>query len=127
MLRVLIARSLAIFVALIPFAAAQSNPAEAARLNNLGAGYMNQQSFEKGLHLFQQAAKLDPNLQIAKLNQGIALLNLGQIEVTSQQILENASQQTPKDPFAWYNLCLLYKSSNSPATRRGCFSPRYSN
>ena len=113
MLRVLIARSLAIFVALIPFAAAQSNPAEAARLNNLGAGYMNQQSFEKGLHLFQQAAKLDPNLQIAKLNQGIALLNLGQIEA-SQQILENASQQTPKDPFAWYNLGLLYKSSNSP-------------
>ena len=29
--------------------------AEAARLNNLGAAYMNQQLFEKGLKAFQEA------------------------------------------------------------------------
>ena len=34
----------------------KANPAEAARLNNLGAAYMNQQLFEKGLKSFQQAA-----------------------------------------------------------------------
>jgi len=92
---------------------AQTNPAEAARLNNLSAGYMNQQAFEKGLHLFQEAAKLDPNLQIAKLNQGIALLNIGQLDA-AQQILEIAVKENPKDPYAWYNLGLLYKNSNLP-------------
>ncbi|HEV3510166.1 MAG TPA: tetratricopeptide repeat protein, partial [Candidatus Sulfotelmatobacter sp.] len=34
---------------------ANPNPAEAARLNNLGCAYMNQQLFEKGLKSFQQA------------------------------------------------------------------------
>src|SRR5437870_5197930 len=53
---------------------------EAARLNNLGAAYMNQQLFEKGLKAFQDAAALDPKLEIAKLNQGIALLNLTRID-----------------------------------------------
>ena len=38
-----------------------ANPAEAARLNNLGAAYMNQQLFEKALKCFQQAAELIPN------------------------------------------------------------------
>ena len=57
-----------------------AKPAEAARLNNLGAAYMNQQLFEKGLKCFQQAAELDPKLTIARLNQGIALLNLQKID-----------------------------------------------
>ncbi|MGA7907334.1 MAG: tetratricopeptide repeat protein, partial [Candidatus Sulfotelmatobacter sp.] len=38
----------------------KANPTEAARLNNLGCAYMNQQLFEKGLKAFQQAAELDP-------------------------------------------------------------------
>lgn len=56
--------------------ASQLNPIEAARLNNLGCAYMNQQLFEKGLKAFQQAAEIDPKLTIARLNQGIAYLNL---------------------------------------------------
>lgn len=113
MLRVLVPRSLALFVVLIPFAAAQTNPAEAARLNNLGAGYMNQQAFEKGLHLFQQAATIDPTLQIAQLNQGIALLNIGKLDA-AQPILEAAVKENPKDAYGWYNLGLFYKNSNTP-------------
>jgi Tfp pilus assembly protein PilF len=59
----------------------KSDPsAEAARMNNLGAAYMNQQLFEKGLKAFQEAGALDPKLQIAFLNQGIALLNLARID-----------------------------------------------
>ena len=46
----------------------KTNPAEAARLNNLGAAYMNQQLFEKALKSFQQAAELDPKLTMAQLN-----------------------------------------------------------
>ena len=48
-----------------PQNSAKPNPVEAERLNNLGAAYMNQQLFEKGLKCFQQAAELDPKLAMA--------------------------------------------------------------
>jgi tetratricopeptide (TPR) repeat protein len=89
-----------------------SPTSDAARLNNLGAAYMNQQLFEKGLKAFQDAAALDPNLQIAKLNQGIALLNLARIE-PAKQLLEDAVKRNPNDAHAWFNLGLLYKNSDN--------------
>jgi tetratricopeptide (TPR) repeat protein len=99
------------------FAGSQSpapdNSAEAARLNNLGAAYMNQQLFEKGLKAFQEAAALDPGLQIASLNQGIALLNLTRID-PAKTLLEDAVKKSPGDPHAWFNLGLLYKNSDNP-------------
>ncbi len=88
----------------------KANPAEAARLNNLGAAYMNQQLFEKGLKSFQQAAELDPRLTIARLNQGIAFLNLQKID-EAKAALEDALKQDPKNPYAWYNLGLLAKNT----------------
>ncbi|MFZ0300506.1 MAG: FG-GAP-like repeat-containing protein [Candidatus Sulfotelmatobacter sp.] len=88
----------------------KANPAEAARLNNLGAAYMNQQLFEKGLKCFQQAAELDPKLTIARLNEGIALLNLQKID-EAKTILEDSLKQDPKNPNAWYNLGLLAKNT----------------
>ncbi len=87
--------------------------AEAARLNNLGAAYMNQQLFEKGLKAFQEAGARDPKLQIAFLNQGIALLNLARIE-PAKVLLEAAGKNAPNDPHAWFNLGLLYKNSDNP-------------
>src|ERR1700733_10513406 len=86
------------------------NAAEAARLNNLGAAYMNQQLFEKGLKSFQQAADLDPKLTIAKLNEGIALLNLQKID-EAKALLEDALKQDPQNPYAWYNLGLFAKNT----------------
>ncbi len=88
-----------------------SNPTEAARLNNLGAAYMNQQLFEKGLKAFEEAAALDSKLQIARMNQGIALLNLGKVDA-AKQILEEAVRLDPKNPHAWYNFGLLEKNSS---------------
>ena len=87
--------------------------ADAARLNNLGAAYMNQQLFEKGLKAFQEAGARDPKLQIAFLNQGIALLNLARIE-PAKVLLEAAGKNAPNDPHAWFNLGLLYKNSDNP-------------
>src|ERR1700686_4930640 len=72
------------------------NPAEAARLNNLGAAYMNQQLFEKGLKSFQQAAELDPKLTMARLNEGIAYLNLQKID-EAKAALEDSLKQDPKN------------------------------
>jgi Flp pilus assembly protein TadD len=84
--------------------------AQAAHLNNLGAAYMDQQLFEKALKTFQDAAALDPKFQIARLNQGIALLNLGKVDA-ARPLLEKAVKQNPNDSHAWYNLGLLFKNS----------------
>jgi len=88
----------------------KANPAEAARLNNLGAAYMNQQLFEKGLKAFQQAEELDPKLTIARLNEGIAFLNLQKID-EAKAALEAALKQDPKSPYAWCNAGLLAKNT----------------
>jgi tetratricopeptide (TPR) repeat protein len=88
----------------------KANPIEAARLNNLGAAYMNQQLFEKGLKSFRQAGEFDPKLTIARLNEGIALLNLQKID-DAKAALEDALKQDPRNPNAWYNLGLLAKNT----------------
>src|ERR1700726_716251 len=86
------------------------NPIEAARLNNLGAAYMNQQLFEKGLKAFQQAAEADSTLAIARLNQGVAYLNLQKID-EAKAALEDALRRDPKSPNVWYGLGMLAKNS----------------
>jgi tetratricopeptide (TPR) repeat protein len=85
---------------------------EAARHNNLGVAYMNQQSFDKALKEFEQAATLDPKLRIAKLNRGIALLGLAKLE-QAETSLEEATKQAPDDAHGWFNLGLVYKSSSN--------------
>jgi len=89
------------------------NPAEAARLNNLGCAYMNQQLFEKALTRFQDSAALDPNLSLAKLNAGIALSSLGRVDA-AKKVLEQAAKADPKNPRVWYALGLLDKNSSDP-------------
>jgi tetratricopeptide (TPR) repeat protein len=103
-----------IFAAAPEDSSSKAAPAtEAARRNNLGAAYMNQQLFEKGLKAFQEATALDAGLKIAALNQGIALLNLTRID-PAKTFLEAASKDNPNDPHAWFNLGLLYKNSDNP-------------
>ena len=83
---------------------------EAARLNNLGVAYMNQQRLEQALELFQRAYDLDPELYTARLNLGIVLLNSQRYE-EGREILLEATQQEPSSPRAWYNLGLLDRNS----------------
>src|ERR1700681_4671148 len=105
---VLLAAILAAVGMLAP--ASQQNPIEAARLNNLGVAYMNQQLFEKGLKAFQQAAEADPKLAIARLNQGIAYVNLQKVDL-AKAAFEDALKQDPKNPNAWYGLGMLAKNT----------------
>jgi len=124
---VLIALSL---VAFGIFAAAPQKPAtagsgsdksiEAARLNNLGVAYMNQQLFEKALKEFEGAAALDPKQQSAQINRGIALLNLQRVD-EAKRILEEAIKRDPKDAHAWYNLALLYKNTSDTKSAADAF------
>ena len=95
-----------------PAAKPADHAIEAARLNNLGAAYMNQQLFEKALKQFEEAAALDPKLAIAKVNEGIAYLNMGKV-APAQSLLEAAVKQRTDDPHAWYNLGLLYKNTDN--------------
>jgi tetratricopeptide (TPR) repeat protein len=97
-----------------------SNPIEAARQNNLGCAYMNQQLFEKGLKAFQQAAELDPKLSVARLNEAIAFLNLQKVD-EAKATLEEALKQDPKNPNAWYNLGILAKNTGDAAAAIDAF------
>jgi tetratricopeptide (TPR) repeat protein len=110
------------FVAAIPQndGTPKDKSVEAARLNNLGVAYMNQQLFEKALKSFDQAAALDPKMAIAQLNRGVALLNLQKID-DAKAILEKAVQTDPKDPHAWYNLGLLYKNTSDTQNAASTF------
>jgi tetratricopeptide (TPR) repeat protein len=86
------------------------NPIEAARLNNLGAAYMNQQLFEMGLSAFQQASAADPTLAIARLNEGVAYLNLQKVD-EAKAAFEDALKRDAKSPGAWYGLGMLAKNT----------------
>jgi Tfp pilus assembly protein PilF len=83
---------------------------EAARQNNLGVAYMNQQLFEKGLKNFEAAIAADPKFSLGRLNRAIALLNLQRVD-EAKALLDGVVQENPKNPTAWYNLGLLYKNS----------------
>ncbi len=87
------------------------NPQEAARLNNIGVAYMNQQLFEKALKAFEEAAANDPALEVVAVNRGVALLNLQRVD-EAKTLLEKAAKNNPKDAHAWYNLGLYYKNSS---------------
>jgi Tfp pilus assembly protein PilF len=101
---------LALLVALIAATGPATNPQEAARLNNIGVAYMNQQLFEKALKTFEEAAADDPALGVATINRGVALLNLQRLD-EAKALLEKEVKNNPKDPHAWYNLGLYYKNS----------------
>ena len=102
---------LVLLVALLAASGPAANPQEAARLNNIGVAYMNQQLFEKALKSFEAAAANDPSLEVVAVNRGVALLNLQRVD-EAKALLEKATRKNPKDAHAWYNLGLYYKNSS---------------
>src|SRR5437763_11629973 len=114
--KLLLCMAILLAVALTLIAAApekKNDPNDAARLNNLGCAYMNQQWFEKALKYFEAAASADPNLHVAKINRGIALLSLARVD-PAKKILDEAAKADPKDPHVWYALGMLEKNSSDP-------------
>jgi tetratricopeptide (TPR) repeat protein len=86
---------------------------EAARLNNLGTAFMNQQLLERAAENFAKAYDADPSLALAKINQGLALIYLQRF-AEAQQALEVAAAKAPADPHTWYALGLLYRNQSQP-------------
>src|SRR5467141_2091487 len=105
-----IALALTFLLALLAATAPSTNPQEAARLNNIGVAYMNQQLFEKALKAFEEAAAKDPALEVAIVNRGVALLNLQRVH-EAKALLEKEAKNNPKDAHVWYSLGLYYKNS----------------
>src|SRR5208282_1648591 len=101
---------LALLIALLAATGPAATPQEAARLNNIGVAYMNQQLFEKALKAFAEAAADDPGLKVATVNRGVALLNLQRVD-EAKALLEKEVKNNPNDAHAWYNLGLYYKNS----------------
>src|ERR1700693_178772 len=99
------------FLALLAANGPATNPQEAARLNNIGVAYMNQQLFEKALKSFEAAATNDAALQVVTVNRGIALLNLQRLD-EAKALLEKSVKTNSKDAHAWYNLGLNSKNSS---------------
>jgi tetratricopeptide (TPR) repeat protein len=94
-------------------AGATPDPAEAARLNNIGVAYMNQQLFEKALKSFTEAAAKDPGMRVVTLNLGVALMNLQRAD-EAKALLETAAKDDPTDAHSFYNLGLYYKNTSVP-------------
>jgi tetratricopeptide (TPR) repeat protein len=89
-------------------AAPHVDPAEAYRLNTLGVAYMNQQRPADAQKLFEQSLTADPQLEVARVNLGISLLAQQKLEA-ARAALVAAAEKLPQDPYAWYNLGLVYK------------------
>ncbi len=84
------------------------NTAEAYRLNTLGVAYMNQQRPADAQKLFEQSLGADPTFEVARVNLGISLLAQQKLE-PARTALAAAAEKLPQDPYAWYNLGLVYK------------------
>lgn len=84
------------------------NTAEAYRLNTLGVAYMNQQRPADAQKFFEQSLGADPTFEVARLNLGISLLAQQKLE-PARTALAAAAAKLSQDPYAWYNLGLVYK------------------
>jgi len=89
-------------------AAPHVDPAEAYRLNTLGVATMNQQRPADAQKYFEQSLAADPQFEVARVNLGISLLAQQKLE-PARTALAAAAEKLPQDPYAWYNLGLVYK------------------
>jgi Tfp pilus assembly protein PilF len=84
----------------------------AARPNNLGVAYMNQQRGEDALAQFKLAIAADPTLAVPHLNAGIVQLVLQRLP-ESRAELDQAAKLDPQNPRVWYNLGLLERAQSN--------------
>ena len=63
----------------------------------------------QALELFRQAWRGDSSLFAARLNEGIALLNVQRFD-EAREVLLDATQRRPDSARAWYNLGILYRN-----------------
>ena len=93
----------------LPLHALAGDPAtpnvQAARENNTGVAFMNQQLLANALTHFEAAQKADPASVTPLLNKGLALLYLNRLP-EADSVLEDATKAAPTSARAWYALGL---------------------
>ncbi len=85
--------------------------AEAVRLNNRGVAQMGQQFTDKAAQSFADAAKKDPKLAQAEVNEGIALFTLQKLD-DAGKALRAALALDENSAQGWYNLGLVQHANN---------------
>lgn len=88
-------------------ASAEGSAQVAARANNVGVAYMNQQLIEKALHKFEEARRADSTAVTPLVNEGLAYLYLNKLP-EAESILTQATALDPRSARAWYSLGVTY-------------------
>jgi tetratricopeptide (TPR) repeat protein len=105
--------SCAAFVSLVAWSAEVPKQVPvAARLNNIGVAYLNQQLPSKALIQFEDAHHAAPHSAIPVINKGIALIYLRRLP-EAEETLKSASLLDPENPRVWYSLGLALFDSGS--------------
>jgi tetratricopeptide (TPR) repeat protein len=93
-----------------PVAAAREN---AYRANNIGVALLEQFKHKEGAEAFRNALKIDPKLNLARINLAIALFNVPDLPA-AQREAQNAAGLVPEAPQPYYILGLIAKLQNKP-------------
>ena len=84
----------------------------------LGIVYYRQAKFEKAIESLTQAITIDPTSATAHNYLGIAASQKGWFEAAVKE-LEKATTLNPKYPDAWFNLAVVYATSEPPSLDKG--------
>lgn len=84
---------------------------EAYRANNLGVALLEQFKYKDGADAFRKALQIDPKLALARINLGIALYNVPELEDSLREA-KAAEELAPDAPQPFYIMGLIAKSQN---------------
>ena len=86
---------------------------DAYRANNIGVALLEQFKHKEGAEAFKNALKIDPKLNLARINLSIALFNVPDLPA-AQREAQNAAAVAPEVPQPYYILGLIAKLQNKP-------------
>ncbi|MEJ7617281.1 MAG: FG-GAP-like repeat-containing protein [Pyrinomonadaceae bacterium] len=84
---------------------------EAYRANNLGVALLEQFKYKEGAEAFRRSLKIEPGLTLARINLGIALYNVPELDESLRES-KSAAEQAPDAPQPYYIMGLIAKSQN---------------
>ena len=86
---------------------------DAYRANNIGVALLEQFKHKEGAEAFKNALRIDPKLNLARINLSIALFNVPDLPA-AQREAQNAAAVAPEVPQPYYVLGLIAKLQNKP-------------
>ncbi|HWN08644.1 MAG TPA: FG-GAP-like repeat-containing protein [Pyrinomonadaceae bacterium] len=93
---------------------------EAYRANNIGVALLEQFKHKEGAEAFRNALKIDPKLNLARINLSIALFNVPDL-AAAQREAQNAAALSPDVPQPYYILGLIAKLQSKPEEALAAF------